>query len=300
MTPSPATDPAPAHPPGRDQDHHSSGAEPRDQPPGRAGARFTARTADATRTLGRLFRLGFRASAFTVADICRGRFPLRDTVVQGWFFVSVSALPAVLVALPLGVVIAVQVGSMTDNVGANSMAGAVGGMGVMQQIAPLAAALLVGGAGGSAIAADLASRTIREEIDALRTMGVDPHRRLVAPRILAMIVVAPMLSVLIILMSIVASFAVAALGQGVAPGSYWLSFGSFASVTDLLVCLGKAAVFGYVVAVISSHRGLEAEGGPKGVADSVNAAVVLGILACMVVNLVITQIVLMFVPMRFL
>lgn len=266
----------------------------------RFGEAVGARAADSVRTFGRLFRLSIRASAFLILDIVRGRFPVREAVVQGWFFVSVAAVPAVLVALPLGVVIAVQVGSMTENVGANSMAGAVGGMGVMQQIAPLAAALLVGGAGGSAIAADLASRTIREEIDALRTLGIDPHRRLIAPRILAMTVVAPMLSVLIILVSIIASFAVAAVGQGVAPGSYWLSFGSFASVTDLLVCLGKAAVFGYVVAVIAGHRGLEAKGGPKGVADSVNAAVVLGILACMVVNLGITQIILMFIPMRFL
>nr|WP_026061539.1 ABC transporter permease [Rhodococcus rhodochrous] len=261
---------------------------------------MVTRTADSTRTFGRTLRLAFRSTAYLVVDIARGRFPMREAIVQGWFFISVSAVPAVLVALPLGVVIAVQVGSMTDNVGANSMAGAVGGMGVMQQIAPLAAALLIGGAGGSAISADLASRTIREEIDALRTLGIDPHRRLVSPRILAMVVVAPMLSVLIILMSILASFAVASLGQGVAPGSYWLSFGSFASTTDLIVCLFKAAVFGYVVAIISSQRGLEAKGGPKGVADSVNAAVVLSIIACMVVNLFITQVVLMFVPMRFL
>lgn len=264
------------------------------------GGAVVTRTADSTRTFGRTLRLAFRATAYLIVDIARGRFPMREAIVQGWFFVSVSAVPAVLVALPLGVVIAVQVGSMTDNVGANSMAGAVGGMGVMQQIAPLAAALLIGGAGGSAISADLASRTIREEIDALRTLGIDPQRRLVSPRILAMVVVAPMLSVLIILMSILASFAVASLGQGVAPGSYWLSFGSFASTTDLIVCLFKAAVFGYVVAVISSQRGLKAKGGPKGVADSVNAAVVLSIIACMVVNLFITQVVLMFVPMRFL
>ncbi len=69
-----------------------------------------------------------------------------------------------------------------------------------------------------------------------------------------------------------------------------MSFGSFASTTDLIVCLFKAAVFGYVVAIISSQRGLEAKGGPKGVADSVNAAVVLSIIACMVVNLFITQV----------
>ncbi|MGW0248361.1 MlaE family ABC transporter permease [Nocardia goodfellowii] len=252
------------------------------------------------RTFGRVVRLGARATALLVLDIARRRFPLREALVQAWFFVSVSALPAIMISLPMGVVIAVQVGSMTENVGASSMAGAVGGIGVMQQIAPLAAALLVGGAGASAIASDLGSRTIREEIDALRTMGIDPHQRLVAPRILALTVVAPMLSVLIILMSIMASFLVASMGQGVAPGSYWLSFGSFATVSDLVICIGKSAVFGYLVAIIASHRGLEAKGGPKGVADCVNAAVVLGILACLVVNLAITQLVVMFVPMRFL
>ncbi len=257
-------------------------------------------SASAMRSLGRAVRLGARSTAIGVTDAATGRFPLREALVQAWFFVSVSIWPAILISLPMGVVVAVQVGSVASNVGANSMAGAVGGMGVMQQIAPLAAALLVGGAGGSAIASDLASRTIREEIDAMRTMGVDPQQRLVAPRLLAMSVVAPMLSVFIILMSILASFAVAAIGQGVAPGSYWLSFGSFASVNDLVICLGKATIFGYLVAVVSCHRGLEARGGPKGVADAVNAAVVLGILACLVVDLVITQLTMMFVPMRLL
>ncbi|VFA90801.1 Probable phospholipid ABC transporter permease protein mlaE [Nocardia farcinica] len=255
------------------------------------------RILSAVRTFGRTVRLGVRATVLAATDLAAGRFPLREAVVQAWFFASVSLLPAVLISLPMGVVIAVQVGSLTENVGAGSMAGAVGGMGVLQQIAPLAAALLVGGAGASAIASDLGARTIREEIDALRTMGIDPHRRLVAPRVVAMTVVAPMLAVLVILMSILASFLVASVGQGVAPGSYWLSFGSFASVTDLVICLGKSAVFGYLVAVIASQRGLQAQGGPKGVADCVNAAVVLGLLACLVVNLIITQIVLLFVPM---
>jgi phospholipid/cholesterol/gamma-HCH transport system permease protein len=275
---------------------HRAGDEPR-RP---LGERVIRHGVASVQTLGRVVRLGARSTAIAVTDAATGRFPLREALVQGWFFVSVSLWPALLIALPMGVVVAVQVGSVAANVGASSMAGAVGGMGVMQQIAPLASALLVGGAGGSAIASDLASRTIREEIDAMRTMGVDPQQRLVAPRLLAMSVVAPMLSVLIVLMSILASFVVASVGQGVAPGSYWLSFGSFASVTDLVICLGKAAVFGYVVAVVASHRGLEAKGGPKGVADAVNAAVVLGILACLVVNLVITQLTLMFVPLRFL
>lgn len=250
----------------------------------------------AASTFGRTVRLGARATTLMITDLATGRFPLREALVQAWFFASVSLLPAILISLPMGVVIAVQIGSLTENVGAGSMAGAVGGMGVMQQIAPLAAALLVGGAGASAIASDLGARTVREEIDALRTMGIDPHRRLVAPRVLAMTVVAPMLAVLVILMSVLAGFFVASIGQGVAPGSYWLSFGSFAGVTDLAICLGKSALFGYLVAVIASQRGLQARGGPKGVADCVNAAVVLGLLACLLVNLIITQIVVLFVP----
>lgn len=261
---------------------------------------LASRTASSARTFGRTVRLGARSTAMLAIDLVLRRFPVREALVQAWFFASVSLLPAILISLPMGVVIAVQVGSITENVGAGSMAGAVGGMGVMQQIAPMAAALLVGGAGASAIASDLGARTIREEIDALRTMGIDPHRRLVAPRLLAMTVVAPMLAVLVILMSILASFLVASVGQGVAPGSYWLSFGSFATVTDLVICIGKAAVFGYLVAVIACQRGLEARGGPKGVADCVNAAVVLGLLACLIVNLVITQVVLLFVPLGFL
>ncbi|MFI2229383.1 MlaE family ABC transporter permease [Nocardia testacea] len=269
-------------------------------PAGGPVAAVADRLVSSTRTFGRTVRLGVRAAAIVAADSARLRFPVRETLVQAWFFAAVALLPAIGISVPMGVVIAVQVGSITDNVGAASMAGAVGGMGVMQQIAPLAAALLVGGAGASAIASDLGSRTIREEIDALRTMGIDPHRRLVAPRVLAMTLVAPMLAVIVILMSIAAGFLVAALAQGVAPGSYWLSFGSFASVLDLVICLGKAAVFGYLVAVIACQRGLEVGGGPKGVADGVNAAVVLGILACLVANLVMSQIVLLFVPMRFL
>lgn len=266
--------------------------------PAAAGAATAlwAYLASGTRTFGRTVRVGVRSTALLCADLATGRFPLREALVQAWFLASVALLPAILISLPMGVVIAVQVGSLTENVGAGSMAGAVGGVGVMQQIAPLAAALLVGGAGASAIASDLGARTIREEIDALRTMGIDPHRRLVAPRVLAMTVVAPMLSVLVILMSVLAGFLVASIGQGVAPGSYWLSFGSFAGLTDLVICLGKAAIFGYLVAVIAAQRGLEARGGPKGVADCVNAAVVLGLLTCLVVNLVITQLVLTFLP----
>lgn len=249
-------------------------------------------------SFGRTVRLGARTPIIAAVDLASGRFPLREAVVQAWFLLSITVLPALLMALPFGVIVAVQIGGITSSLGANSMAGAVGGMGVIQQGAPMAAALLLGGAGASAIAADLGARTVREEIDALRALGIDPTRRLVAPRMLAMVVVAPVLAVLIIVIAVAASFLVAIIGQGVVAGSYWQSFGAYASLTDLWICLAKSMIFGFVVVVIASRRGLEAAGGARGVADAVNAAVVLGIVTSMVLNVIITQLVALFIPVQ--
>ncbi|MEV3959360.1 ABC transporter permease [Nocardia sp. NPDC050193] len=110
-------------------------------PAGGPVAAVADRVGSSTRTFGRTVRLGVRAAAIVATDSARLRFPVRETLVQAWSFAAVALLPAIGISVPMGVVIAVQVGSITDNVGAASMAGAVGGMGVMQQIAPLAAAL---------------------------------------------------------------------------------------------------------------------------------------------------------------
>lgn len=180
--------------------------------------------AQSVQGFGRTVRLGVRTSVIATTDIVGGRFPIREATVQAWFLLSITVLPALLMAVPFGVIIAVQIGGLTSNLGATSMAGAVGGMGVIQQGAPMAAALLLGGAGASAITADLGARTVREEIDAMRVLGIDPTRRLVAPRMVAMVLVAPVLSILIIVIAVAASFIVAIVGQGVIAGSYWPSY----------------------------------------------------------------------------
>jgi phospholipid/cholesterol/gamma-HCH transport system permease protein len=110
--------------------------------------------------------------------------------------------------------------------------------------------------------------------------------------------VAPVLSVLIIVIAVAASFVVAIVGQGVVAGSYWQSFGAYASMTDLTICILKSIAFGFVVVIIAARRGLDASGGARGVADAVNASVVLGIVAAMVINLIITQIVALFIPVQ--
>ncbi|MEC3958399.1 ABC transporter permease [Nocardia sp. CDC153] len=249
-------------------------------------------------TLGRSLRMAANAVRIGGADLTRLRFPVHETLTQAWFLIRVTAIPSVLMAIPFGVIVSAQVGNIVSQLGADSMIGAAGGLGVIKQGAPLATAMLLGGAGAAAIAADLGARTIREEVDAMRVMGVDPVQRLVVPRIAAMMLVAPLLNVLIICIGIASGFAVAVTALGVTPGSYWQSFGSFTMPIDIWVSLVKSVIFGFLVVVIACQRGLEAKGGPRGVADGVNAAVVMSVAAVTVLNTAITQVVTMFIPIR--
>ncbi|MDO3650670.1 MlaE family ABC transporter permease [Nocardia mangyaensis] len=259
---------------------------------------FRDTTLSAIETLGRSVALALEAIRVACRDVVALRFPWSDTVRQVWYLITVTAIPAVLMAVPFGVVVSVQVGNLIHQLGADSLLGAAGGLGVIQQGAPLATGLLLGGAGAATIAADLGARTVREEIDALSTMGISPVQRLVVPRMVAMLFVAPLLNVLIIFVGVLSGYAVATAAQGVTPGSYWATFGAFATLADVAVSLLKAMIFGFIVVIIACQRGLEARGGPRGVADGVNAAVVLSVLGIAVVNVGITQLMTMFLPTK--
>ncbi len=259
---------------------------------------FTDTVIASVRTYGRAVRLAVEAVRGAAYDLVRGRFQWHEMLRQGWYLITVTAIPAVLMAIPFGVIVSVQVGNLIHQLGADSLIGAAGGLGVVEQGAPMATGLLLGGAGASAIAADLGARTIRDEIDALRVMGLSPVHRLVIPRMVAMLVVAPLLNILIIFVGIASGYVIAVTAQGVTSGSYWLTFGSFAVVADVWVSLAKAALFGFLVVIVACQRGLEAKGGPRGVADGVNAAVVLSVVSIAVVDLALTQLVTMFLPVR--
>ncbi|MEV6064958.1 ABC transporter permease [Nocardia sp. NPDC052001] len=259
---------------------------------------FSGTAVASLRTFGRAAGIAQESVAGTFTDIARREFQWKEAILQAWRLVTVTAIPAILMAIPFGVIVSVQVGNLIHTLGADSLLGATGGLGVIKQGAPLATGFLLGGAGAAALAADLGARTIREEIDALNTMGISPIHRLVIPRMVAMLVVAPLLNVLIIFVGVLAGYVVAIGGQGVTPGSYWATFGSFTTTADVWISLLKAVIFGFIVVIIACQRGLEAKGGPRGVADAVNAAVVLSVVSIVVVNLIATQITAMFLPTR--
>ena len=143
-------------------------------------------------------------------DVMRGLFKrpfqFAEYIQQAWFIASVTILPTALVSIPFGAVLALQVGNLTKQIGAQSFTGAVAVLGVVREASPIVTALLIAGAGGSAICADLGSRKIRDEIDAMEVLGVSPIARLVVPRVLATMTVALFLNGLVSVVGVIGGY----------------------------------------------------------------------------------------------
>ena len=249
-------------------------------------------------TFGRQLAMFVEVFKVLVTDLVKGRFPFAEFVRQCAFMTSTSVFPTLLVAIPIGVIVSIQVSNIAGQIGATSFAGAATGLGVIRQGAPLVTALIMAGAIGSAIAADLGSRTIRDEIDAMKVMGVNPVERLISPRLLATMVVSFLLCGFVCFVGFITGYLFNVYLQGGTPGSYTGTFSSFAGTPDLIFALVKAVIFGAIVAIVACDRGLSTSGGPSGVANSVNAAVVNSVILLFTVNVVLTQLFALVVPAK--
>nr|WP_239476752.1 ABC transporter permease [Nocardia arizonensis] len=247
-------------------------------------------------TVGGQCKLGIRALQYLIVDIVTARFAFAEFIRQSAFMSSTAALPTMFVALPIGVTLSIQFGLLAGQVGATSLAGAASGLAVIRQGAPMVAALLMASAVGSAVCADLGSRKIRDELDAMEVMGVSVIRRLVVPRLAAAVIVGVSLTGLVCFVGFVAGYLFNIFVQKGTPGSFVATFASFATVGDLVLTLIKAAVFGMIVAVVACQKGLTTKGGPAGVANSVNSTVVASILLLMIVNVGFTQMYVLLFP----
>ncbi|GFG84025.1 MlaE family ABC transporter permease [Mycolicibacter algericus] len=247
-------------------------------------------------TVGGQVALGVRTVQYLFVDLLTRRFPFGEFVRQAAFMAGTAVVPTLLVTIPIGVTLAVQFSVLAGQVGADSLAGAANGLVVIRQGAPLVAAILLAAAVGSAVAADLGSRTMREEIDAMEVMGVSVIRRLVVPRFVAVIVVGLALTGSATCAGFIVGYLFNVYLQNGAPGSFVATFSAFAQVDDFVLAMVKAIIFGAIVAIVSCHKGLDTRGGPAGVANSVNAAVVEAILLLMAVNVALSQLYFLIFP----
>lgn len=257
-----------------------------------AGAKVSVPGAGALGASGKFF--------FLVSDVCRAMvkrpFQWREFVQQAWFVASVTIVPTALVSVPFGAVIALQLGSLTKQIGAQSFTGAASVLSIIQQAAPMVTALLIAGAGGSAICADLGARKIRDEIDAMEVLGISPIQRLVVPRVLAAMLVAVLLNGVVSVVGVMGGYFFNVVMQGGTPGAYMASFNALAQLPDLWIGEIKALIYGFIAGVVAAHRGLNPPPGPKGVGDAVNQSVVITFLLLFLANMVLTAVYLQVVP----
>ena len=246
------------------------------------------------RQAGRLFALFL--DVFRL--MFRRPFQFREFVEQAWFVASVTIVPTALVSIPFGAVIALQLGSLARQIGAQSFSGAASVLAIVREASPIVCALLIAGAGGSAICADLGSRKIRDEIDAMEVLGISPIQRLVVPRVLACTLVAVALNGLVCVVGVAGGYFFNVVLQGGTPGAYLASFSALAQLPDLYTGELKAFTFGIIAAVVASYKGLNAGGGPKGVGDAVNQSVVISFLLLFITNFIITTVYFQVVPAK--
>lgn len=231
-----------------------------------------------------------RMSALAGKAVVGGRLEWRELILQCWFLLRITILPTVLAAMPLTVLLTFTLNVLLAEFGAADISGAGAALGAVTQLGPLTTVLVVAGVGSTAICADLGARTIREEIDALEVMGIDPIRRLVVPRVLAATLIAGLLNSLVIIVGLVGGFGFSVYLQDISGGAYLSTLTLVTGLPEVLIALAKAISFGVIAGLVGCYRGLTVSGGAKGIGIAVNETVVLCVLALFAVNVILTTI----------
>ena len=231
-----------------------------------------------------------RMCVLTGKSLVRPRFQWAEFIWQSWFLLRVAFLPTVAVSIPLTVLIVFTLNILLAEFGAADVSGAGAALGAVTQLGPLVTVLVVAGAGSTAICADLGARTVREEIDALEVLGIDPIHRLVLPRVVASTFVALLLNGAVIVIGLVGGFVFGVYIQNVSAGAYMSTLTLVTGLPEVLIGLVKAASFGLIAGLVGCYRGLTVSGGAKGVGTAVNETLVLCVIALFAVNVVLTTI----------
>jgi phospholipid/cholesterol/gamma-HCH transport system permease protein len=235
--------------------------------------------------IGRLSIFTARALAACVSPPVYGRLILAQVVRIGYF-----SLPVVgLTALFTGMVLALQTFTVLKRFNAESYVGSLVALSMVRELSAVLSSLIVAGRAGSAMGAELGTMRVTEQIDALEVMATDPVHYLVVPRVWAATITMPLLVVLADGIGIFGGYMVSVVLMGANPVSYLNTSFQYMDLKDLLSGLIKAAVFGFLLALIGCQRGFYTTGGAEGVGRSTTAAVVLASIAILISDFFLTK-----------
>lgn len=228
----------------------------------------------------------------TVAWLFRRPFRLGQMLAQLEFIGVQSVFIVGLTGLFSGMVVALQTSYALRSFNAEGRVGGIVAVSLTREVAPVFSAIMVTARAGSAMAAELGNMRVTEQIDAITTMGVSAVQYLLSPRLLASVLMLPLLSVLYASVGMAGAYVVAVKWLGGDGGVFAQSVKDLTVVEDLRMGVVKAAVFGFLIAAIANRHGFHASGGAKGVGLATTRAVVETCIAILVVNYVLTQIML--------
>ncbi|MEE8044947.1 MAG: ABC transporter permease [Thermodesulfobacteriota bacterium] len=226
---------------------------------------------------------------------CKASFSNSDKVFAQLYIIGNQTLPVgALIALFSGGVLALQAGPTLAQFGLEENVGGLVGLSLVKEIGPIMASILIAGRVGSAMTAELASMSVYEEIDALKTMDINPVRYLVMPRFIAMVMALP---ILVIYMDVIGWF-----GGGIVSvinpevhlsfDVYYRNLSELVDFTAVMNGLIKAMFFGIIISIVCCYVGLKTKGGPREIGSSVTKAVVMSFVLVLVSDYYITRILL--------
>ena len=245
----------------------------------------------APRLVARVDALG--EMAFLTRDAVRAivrRPPTWAAIVDqleqiGWRSISIVTLTA----LSMGMVLALQLGNFLERFGAKMFVSRIVGVSLVREMSPILTALMLGGRVGAGITAELGTMAVTEQIDAIRALGASPVRVLVVPRMLAVLVMLPVLTVLADLVGVLGGLFISTTELRVSSDFYWNSLLYGMVLNDLFSGIGKSVFFAYFIGVIACHNGLRVTGGADGVGRATTATVVAASITILIADFFLTK-----------
>ena len=236
------------------------------------------RVGEITLLLGRAVREG-------TTRALPGRDVLRQLEAVGWGSIPIVAITSTF----SGMVLALQAAHSLERYGAKGVVGQVVTLSLLREMGPVLTALVVAGRVGAGMTAELGSMAVTEQVDALRALGASPVRRLVVPRLLAIVVMLPVLTLVADAVGILGGALVAWAEMSQSVSSYWSAAFQAVEWSDLVSGLGKSAFFALFIGLIACHSGLSTTGGADGVGRSTTRTVVAASIAILVSDFFLTK-----------
>ncbi len=218
-------------------------------------------------------------------------------LVEQCYLIGYTTLPIVaILSFFIGGVLALQAGYSLAPVAAQDFIGSLVGLSLARELAPVMTAILVAGRVGSAISAELATMKVYQEVDALVTMNIPPERILVMPRLIAILIMMPILTIIANLIGWIGGAVVAQNVDFIQLDTriYFQGIKNFVTFRDILDGLIKAEIFGFVTILVCCNVGLQTVGGPREIGSSVTRAVVISLILILLLDYFVTSVLLKF------